>query len=295
MIRTLVILIIVVYLVMRMINIAGKKGIKIMLMWLAILIIGFYAVLGLMLYFFQSKLVYFPFAEIETEPNEVGLRFEDIYFKNSAGSTLNGWLIPSPGAKLTVLFCHGNGGNISYYLSKAVMYHSLGVNCFLFDYSGYGKSQGKPAENATYDDAAAAFKWLVESKHIEPNNIVVHGWSLGGSIAANLASRTPVKGLILESTLTSAPDLARKYYPIFPAGLFCRYKYDTAAYLKTVNCPVLIIHSPKDDIIPYQMGRKLFDIAKEPKTFLEISGSHNTDSSESQAYETEINNWLTNL
>jgi fermentation-respiration switch protein FrsA (DUF1100 family) len=203
--------------------------------------------------------------------------------------------VPCFSAKLTILFCHGNGGNISYYLSKAVMYHSMGANCLLFDYGGYGQSEGRPSEQGTCNDAAAAYKWLVESKKIGPNSIVVHGWSLGGAVAAKLASTEPVRGLILESTLTSAADVASKFYPIFPAKLFCRYKYDTAKYLENVKCPVLVIHSRQDDIVPYSMGVRLFEIAKEPKRFIEISGSHNEGAYESPVYEPAISNWLKSL
>jgi fermentation-respiration switch protein FrsA (DUF1100 family) len=295
MIKNLIILIIAGYLAIRMVMIARKKGVKTMLIGLVIFVGVGYLVIGFTIYFLQPIMVYVPTAEIEVEPNEVGLAYEDIYFENSVGTKLNGWYIPSPGAKLTILFCHGNGGNISYYLSKAMMYHSLGANCFLFDYSGYAKSRGKPSEKGTYDDAGSAYKWLVETKQIEPNSIILHGWSLGGPIAANVASTEPVKGLILESTPTSAPDIAGKYYPIFPAKLFCRYKYDTTSYIKNVKCPVLIIHSPQDDIIPYSMGQKLFEIANEPKKFIEISGTHNTDQLESDIYKSGIQNWLKSL
>ena len=293
--KFVLLLILLGYLAVRMFLIARKKGTKTMLTGLAVVIVGGYLGIGVLLYLLQPRMVYWPIAEIRTEPNEIGLSFENIYFKNADGIKLNAWYVPCSGAKLTILFCHGNGGNIGYYLNMAVMYHSMGVNCLLFDYSGYGKSEGRPTEQGTYNDAAAAYKWLVDTKRIEPNSIVAHGWSLGGAVAAKLASTEPVRGLILESTLTSASDMAGKLYPIFPAKLFCRYKYDTAKYLANVKCPVLIIHSPQDDIIPYSMGLKLFEIAKEPKRFIEISGSHNEGTSESNVCEQEILNWFKSL
>ena len=266
-----------------------------MLITIALLIICGYLAIGTALYFLQPTMVYFPTDNIAQKPDERGLACENIYFANSDGTKLNGWYVPCPGAKLTILFCHGNGGNISYYLDKAVMYHSIGANCLLFDYSGYGKSEGKPSERATYEDVSAAYKWLVESKKIDPNSIILHGWSLGGPIAAKLAAEEQVRGLILESTFTSACDFASKIYPIFPARFFCRYKYDTVKYVENVKCPVLVIHSPQDDIIPYSMGLKLFQIAKNPKKFIEISGPHNEGVSASANYEPAVTNWLKGL
>ncbi|OHB54112.1 MAG: hypothetical protein A2Y07_05680, partial [Planctomycetes bacterium GWF2_50_10] len=246
-----------------------------MLIAVASIVIAAYLGIGIMIYFLQPRIIYYPIAEFAAQPADAGLEFEDVYIPITSAAKINAWYFPSTSAQKTILFCHGNGGNISYYLEKAAMYNHMGLNCLIFDYQGYGKSAGKPSEQGTYDDAAAAYKWLVNVKKIDPSAIIVHGWSLGGPIAANLAASQKVAGLILESTITSAPDMACKIYPIFPARLLCRYKYDTAKYLANITCPVLVIHSPEDEIIPFSMGQKLFNLVKQPKQFLQITGSHN--------------------
>ena len=149
------------------------------------------------------------------------------------------------------------------------------MDVFIFDYRGYGQSEGKPSESGTYRDAEAAWQYLVEERKVDPNRIIIFGRSLGGAVATWQArNHTPV-ALILESTFTSVPDIGAKYYPFLPVRLLSRFKYDTAEYLKGVNCPVLIVHSPDDEMMPFSHGQRLFEIAKEPKGFLEISGSHN--------------------
>src|SRR5512146_1618962 len=141
------------------------------------IVVGYLGV-GLFLYFMQPRMVYWPTNTAAERPEEQKLSFEEVWFKNADGTELNAWYLPCPDAKLTILFCHGNGGNVSYYVDRAIMYHSLSANCMLFDYSGYGKSKGTPSEQGTYKDVAAAYNWLVESKKIPGDSILVHGWSL---------------------------------------------------------------------------------------------------------------------
>ncbi len=151
----------------------------------------------------------------------------------------------------------------------------MGLNCFIFDYRGYGNSQGKPSEEGTYLDAEAAYKWLTEEKKISPDSIIVFGRSLGGSIAAQLATKSQVGALVIESTFTSYVDIGRKFYPYMPVQWFARFSYNTVRYIKDVLCPVMLIYSRDDEIMPFEFGRELYEAANEPKELVEIFGSHN--------------------
>jgi len=248
-----------------------------------------YVGLGLILYFMQPTFLYGPVREVSYTPGELGLAFEQVLFKSADGLELSGWYIPAPlevrrgksltrqaeSPEFTVLFCHGNGGNMSHRLDSINIFHSLGLNCFIFDYRGYGDSKGKPSEEGTYLDAMAAYEWLTEEKKIPAADIIIFGRSLGGSIAAQLTSKVEARALIIESTFTSYVDVGRKFYPYMPVRWFARFSYRTIDYIKEVNCPVMIIHSRGDEIMPFEFGLKLYEAANEPKEFVEISGSHN--------------------
>jgi len=155
------------------------------------------------------------------------------------------------------------------------IFNKLGLSTFIFDYRGYGKSAGKPTEKGTYLDAEAAWNYLINEKQIKPEDIVIFGRSLGGSVASWLAKEKSPEALILESAFTSIPDIAGELYPIFPVHLLSRFSYSTLKYIREVKCPVLIVHSKEDELIPFKHGRRLFDSANEPKEFLEIAGGHN--------------------
>ena len=249
-----------------------------------------YMVMALALFFLQSHFVYFPTQNIEYTPGDIGLDYEDVTFETEDSIQLDGWFIPAANAEFTILFCHGNGGNISHRLDSINLFNQLGFNCFIFDYRGYGLSEGKPTEQGTYTDASAAYKWLLKEKSIQPGNIIIFGRSLGASVAAQLASKVRPATLVVESAFTSVVDMGKKLYPYFPIRWFARFEYNTIDYLKKVDCPVMVIHSPQDDIVPYEFGLKLFEAAGEPKTFVEISGTHNDGFITSG--DTYINAWL---
>ena len=227
------------------------------------------------LYFFQSHYVYFPEREIILTPDKIGLSYEPVSFAALDGPKLSGWFVPAADSRGVVLFCHGNGGNISHRLELIALLRELGLSTFIFDYRGYGQSEGKPNERGTYNDAEAAWQYLTERRQVRPDKIVVFGESLGGAVASYLARRHTPKALILQSTFTSFRDLAAKFYPYLPVRLLARFDYNTIAHLRGVRCPVLVVHSRDDEMIPFGQGRRLFEAAKEPKEFLAISGSHN--------------------
>lgn len=236
-----------------------------------------YGGLALLLYIYQPHLVFYPEVdhEVVATPRQAGLAYEDIHLKTSDGIDLHGWYIPAPQPRGTVLFLHGNAGNISHRLDSIEMFHRLGYNTLIFDYRGYGNSSGTPTEQGTYRDAEAAWRYLTEQRHIPFCRIVLFGESLGGAVAAWLAARQKPAALVIASGFTSVPDLAQHIYPFLPVRLLARIRYDTRKYLQSVTAPVLIAHSPEDDIIPFEHGRALFAAANLPKQFLELAGGHN--------------------
>lgn len=234
----------------------------------------FYLLLILLLYFFQRKMIFIPYQDIVATPSELGLEFDDVYFKTQDGTNLNGWFIPAKKAEYTVLFCHGNGGNISHRLDTISLYNKIPLNVFIFDYRSYGKSSGSISEKGLYDDIAAAWKYLTEEKKIPAEKIIIVGRSLGGSIASHAAAEFSPGGLILESTFTSITEIAQHRLPFVPVSWLLDYKLPTIENLAKVKCPVLIIASPDDTIVPFKYGKKLFAEAPEPKTFLQLTGDH---------------------
>ncbi|MFH1371629.1 MAG: alpha/beta hydrolase [Planctomycetota bacterium] len=252
----------------------------------ALTIIGMLVVsymgLALTLYFMQPKFVYDPIKELPYTPAELGLDFEQVTFRTGDRLNLHGWFVPASakplgeiGTDFTVLYCHGNGGNMMFFLDTVNLLNGLGLNCFIFDYRGYGSSQGSPSENGTYLDVRAAYRWLTKKKGIPQQKIIIFGWSLGGSVAAYLAARTRSAGLVIEGAFTSYADIGSKYYPYMPVRWFARFKYPTIDYVRKVKCPILVIHSRDDETVPFEFGLELYDAANEPKEFVELRGGHN--------------------
>jgi len=237
--------------------------------------IGVYAGLCILGFAFQGKIVYHPIRSMDATPTDGGMSYDDIFFEAADGVKLNGWFVPADDARGVVIFCHGNAGNISNRLDTLRIFHALRLSTLIFDYRGYGLSDGKPSEEGTYLDAEAAWRHLTEVKGIPPEQIFVHGRSLGGAIAADLAAKHRPRGLILESTLTSVPDRAAEIYFWLPARVLSRFRYDTENALRRVQCPVLIVHSLDDRLIPFSHGRALEQAAPGEVDFLEISGDHN--------------------
>lgn len=249
-----------------------------MLLKLILFIAAGYAALLLLVFFAQSHLIYFPQVEREYTftPAQEGLAYESVQLTTSDNEILHGWFVPAPStAKATILFLHGNAGNIAHRRDYLLTFYRLGYNTFIFDYRGYGKSSGSPSEGGTYQDALAAWQYLTEKKAISPTHIVLFGESLGGAVAAWLAAKKEPGALVLASVFTSVPDLATELYPFLPVRLLSRFQYSTIDYLKAITCPVLVVHSPQDEIVPFAHGQALFQVAAEPKQFLTLQGGHN--------------------
>lgn len=238
-----------------------------------------YGAFVVLVYAFQSRLLYLPNIAgtlVTTTPAMIGARFDDLRIPTSDGVTLHAWLVPAADSDRVVLFCHGNAGNISHRLDSIRIFHQLGLDVLIFDYRGYGLSDGRPSEAGTYLDVEAAWSYLVDERGYDPDTVILFGRSMGAAIAAHLAGRVQPGALILESAFTSAPDLAARYYWYLPVRLLSRFSYATVDYVGAVRAPTLVVHSPGDEIVPVEHGRRIFERANEPKTFLEIIGDHNT-------------------
>lgn len=245
-----------------------------MLLYIAIIAVAVYLLLAGMLYFMQHRLVFYPTREIFATPLNFGIPFEDIYFEAADGVKINAWFIPADNAEYTALFCHGNGGCLAHRTETIDLYHKLGVNFFAFDYRGYGLSSGMPSENGLYLDSEAAWQFLVNEKRIAPDRIIVIGRSLGGAVASRLAAQKQPHRLICESSFVSITKTGSDMYPYFPVRWLSRYSFPNGNFLQQVKCPAMIIQSRDDKVVKFSHGQKLFAIANEPKTFLELTGAH---------------------
>jgi len=247
-----------------------------MLFWLISIVIFVLLSMSIYLYFYQKHMVFYPMKDLAVTPADMNIEYEDAYIQTDDAVTIHAWYVPadSPGGR-AVLFCHGNAGNISHRLETIDFLHHLNLNVLIFDYRGYGMSTGEPSEEGVYSDARACYEWLKNEKGFKADDVIVFGRSLGGAVAIDLVSKLPCRALVVESSFTSAADMARKIFPFLPTGLILRYKFDSLRKIELVRCPVLITHSPDDDLIPYSMGERLFERACQPKQFLKISGYHN--------------------
>ncbi len=240
-----------------------------------LVLFSFLTFLILYLKYYEKKGIYFPVRKIHLTPKEIGLEFEDVFFSSSDGIKLNGWYIPAREARATVLFCHGNAGNINHRIDVIYLFFKLGLNVFIFDYRGYGRSQGRPSEEGLYRDARSAYKYLIDKRNLKEEAIVVYGKSIGANVAVELCSKVRPAALISESAFTSALEMGKKLFPFLPVKWFISIKYDALSKIKYITVPKLIIHSKDDKIIPFQHGTRLFEAAPEPKEFYPMRGGHN--------------------
>jgi len=245
------------------------------------------ALLILMLRWFEYSQVYHPDRVLGASGAELGRPFQDVLFASKDGVELNGWFYPaltnSARGSMVLLICHGNAGNISHRLGLCEALLSTGVNVFLFDYRGYGRSRGRPSEQGTYLDAQAAYDWLVK-KGFAGKNIVVLGESLGGGVGSELALRAPTGALILISTFTSITDIGRELFPWLPVRLLASIKYDTCSKLPQLRVPVLVMHSREDKLIAFRHCQNNYAAANEPKLLWEIKGSHGDSLADREAF-----------
>lgn len=244
----------------------------------AVLVAVCYGTLLLAAFAFQSRLVYFPnfpSRALGPGPDSIGLAYRQLSILTEDGVSLVAWHVPVSEPRGTVLFFHGNAGNISHRLESLKLFNDLGLATLIFDYRGYGQSEGEISEDGIYRDADAAWRHLTEEMGIPPNQIVLFGRSLGAAVAAYVAGQHEPGALILESGFVSVPDLGADVYPWLPVRWLARIRFPATEFLQSVACPVLVIHSRDDEIIPFEQGMKVHAAARQPKELLEIRGGHN--------------------
>ena len=246
------------------------------LSWSSLLTVPIGVYIGLLgyLFFFQNQQVFHPTKGLHSTPDQWRMVYEPVTL-DSDGVPLRGWWIPGDETKPVLLFFHGNASTIADLQPFMMLFQRLGLSILAFDYRGYGESEGTPTEAGTEADADAAWRYLTEVRGINSERLIYYGHSLGGGIATGLAERHAPGFLILEGTFTSIPDAAADHYPYLPVRWMARIRYDSFRRIQGLKVPVMVIHSPDDEVIPFQHGRKLFAAAREPKWFVESRGAHN--------------------
>jgi uncharacterized protein len=238
-------------------------------------ILGAIMILGL-----EKLALYFPERALEATPQSSGLAYEDVWFPAADGTKLHGWLVPAPGARFTVVWFHGNAGNISHRVhSIGYLHRLLRTNVFIFDYRGYGQSQGTRfslSEPATYRDGEGAVAYVRSRRDLADTRLVYFGQSLGAAVAVELARHTPPAGLILETTFSTLKDVARVHYPYIPL-VFLQTKYETIRKLPEIRVPILILHGDRDEVVPLEQAERLYAAANEPKALYVIRGARHND------------------
>jgi len=239
--------------------------------------IACYSVLALVVYLMQSRMLYLPDVpgrSLDRTPAAIDVGYADVAIETSDGILLHGWFIPGDSDRV-LLFFHGNAGNISHRLESVRQFLQLGLSVLIIDYRGYGQSGGRTSERGIYRDAEAAWRYLTETSETSPGRIIVFGRSMGASAAGYLAAHYRPLALIVESSFTSVPDIAAEYYPWLPVRWLSRLRHATADFVRQAACPVLVIHSRDDEIVPFRHGEAIFAAASEPRSFLELRGTHN--------------------
>ena len=237
-------------------------------------LVGYVAICAFM-YFYQHRLIYQPSAELSDSPSTYGMEYEVLDLQTTDGLQLYAWYVEPRDPRGALILCHGNAGNMSHRLSIASAFYDAGLAVLLLDYRGYGRSEGSPDEPGTYTDAQAAWTWLTETKNWPARRIVLYGESLGAAVAIELALRHTPAALITESGFTSVCDVGSRVYPFLPVRLLSRARYESIDKIGRINCSKLLLHSPDDEVVPYDHGRSLLDAASPPKQFLDTRGGHN--------------------
>lgn len=243
--------------------------------------------------YLERTSVFHPSGSLDVTPKELGLAYEDVYFRTEDGFLLHGWFVNAGKAgAATVLYFHGNAGNMSDRVEKVDMLVKLGVNVFIIDYRGYGLSDGNPTEAGIYKDAVAAYDHLRTRKDINTKKIISYGASLGGVAAIDLATKRPLAALIVDSSFSSAKDMAKLIYPFIPSVMLS-LKMDNETKIRSLNIPKLFMNSRQDMTVPYFLGKKLFNAAPEPKEFNELTGGHNDSHLQTKGYINGVRDFLT--
>jgi fermentation-respiration switch protein FrsA (DUF1100 family) len=227
---------------------------------------------------FEKSLVFFPARFPQGNWHPPSLEFEDAWFAAADGTRLHGWYLPQQSPRAVVLYCHGNAGNLSDWADVVRILHDrVGLALLIFDYRGYGRSEGAPSEAGVVADARAARGWLSQRTGVAEGRIVLMGRSLGGGVAVHLAANDGARALVLESTFTSLPDVGKAHYPLLPVRVLMQTRLDSLSKIGRYHGPLLQSHGTADRLIPYANGRRLYDAANAPKRFFPIAGGDHND------------------
>lgn len=250
------------------------RVLRIGVLGLALLAGGIYGLLCLGVWAFQDELLFWRrTTELTRQPDALGWNYEDVWV-TAAGQRTHGWWIPAAHARGVVLFSHGSGRNVSHYLEAVAFFRDLDFSVLLYDYGGYGQSEGRPSEARCYADIRAMWEHLVQERGIAPECIVLVGSSMGGGVTADWAAEAPAGAVLLESTFLSVPDAAQDVYGWLPFRWLARVHFRNIDKVPRIQCPVLVIHSSDDAVVPFSHGKKLYDAVTAPKQFVEIRGGH---------------------
>ncbi|MGQ0811522.1 MAG: alpha/beta hydrolase [Nitrospiraceae bacterium] len=204
-----------------------------------------------------------------------GLPLENVWFRAADGTKLFGWYVESSATPAVILWCHGNAGNIIHRLDNLQELHRIGFSVFLFDYRGYGRSEGRPSERGLYSDAVGSYEYLTRQRRIRPERLIIFGRSLGAAVAGELAVQRPASAMILESCFPSVEALAKFHYGL-PLHWLLGARFSLIDRLPALSLSKLIIHGDLDDIVPLELGRQVFEAATQPKLFYVVRGAdHN--------------------
>lgn len=226
----------------------------------------------------EDSFIFHPSAEIVQTPRQAGLQFQDHFFTSADGVRLHGWFIPHRDARATLVWFHGNAGNISHRVENIKLLHDrVKINIFIFDYRGYGRSAGSISEEGAYRDGAAALDFVRQQLAVEAKSLIIFGRSLGAAVAAEMALRFACRGLILETPFTSIRDMAKTVFPVLPIGPFLQTRFDVLEKIAQVKVPLLVLHGDRDDLVPYEHGQRVFAAARAPKEFYTINGATHND------------------
>ena len=263
--------------------------------WLASRIAVVYLGLMVVAMFFEERLIFFPSRHPEGDWHPRGLTVEEAEFTAADGVRLHGWFCPMENPRAVVLMSHGNAGNITHRADEIQLWQRhLNVSVFIYDYRGYGRSEGSPNEAGVYADARAAYRWLTEEKQIPPDQIVLRGESIGSAVSLQLALEVPHRALIMQSPFTSAVEMGERSFPWLPVRWIMRNRFDNLAKIGDYRGPVLIQHGVRDSIVPFDMGQRLFEQANDPKQFhaVELADHNDVPFMGGEAYFQTIDDFL---
>jgi len=233
---------------------------------------------------FENRLVYHPVPYPVGDWQPAGLQFEDAEFVAADGTELHGWYVPHSNPRGVVLFLHGNAGNISGRAELLRRMHGLALSVLALDYRGYGRSHGSPDEAGVIADAQAARAWLAEKARVHQSELILWGESLGAGVAVELATQG-ARGLVLENAFTSLPDVGAHHYPWMPVHFLMRNRMRSIDKIGQYTGPLLQAHGDADTVIPYKLGRRLYEAANEPKEFVTLAGGDHNDARSSRFWQ----------